>query len=212
MNNNNKVMVNVASGVFVIEDYINLDNSIFLFLTLFYPMIKPFLRQIDNQRIEEFVVAKKRATLIRTDCRKKLPFNDVSVDHIYCSHFLEHLYKDEAINLLDEFNRVLKPDGTIYLVVPDLAEYVDRYIKRVDGDDSADKFIESTILTWSKRPKFLFRLFNFLEGFGLTHLWMYDKQSLTKLVINAKFKIISAENAPAPSISREGLHIVAKKN
>lgn len=53
-----------------------------------------------------------------TDARK-LPYADNSVDHLYCSHMLEHFsfYETEAI--LAEFARVLKPGGLLQVAVPD---------------------------------------------------------------------------------------------
>ena len=54
---------------------------------------------------------------------------DNSVDAIYSSHNLEHIYDYEVAIALKEFNRVLNPDGFIFIVVPDCqiaAEYVTR--------------------------------------------------------------------------------------
>jgi predicted SAM-dependent methyltransferase len=49
-------------------------------------------------------------------------FTDESVAEIYVSHVLEHLgYQSELARTLDEFHRVLQPDGTLRASVPDLA-------------------------------------------------------------------------------------------
>jgi predicted SAM-dependent methyltransferase len=52
-----------------------------------------------------------------------LPFKDGSVDFIYTSHFVEHLFLTETRGLLREAMRVLKPGGVLRIAVPDL-EYV----------------------------------------------------------------------------------------
>ncbi len=39
---------------------------------------------------------------------EKLPFDNSSVDYIFCSHLMEHLYFDQLFNLLKEIDRVLK--------------------------------------------------------------------------------------------------------
>ncbi len=193
---NKKVMLNVASGIFVMEDYINIDNSAFLMLTPYYFFLKFFLKKSYRVRIEEFIEAKKKTRLIRSDCRKPLPFASNSVDHIFCSHFLEHLYRDDAKEVLKGFHKILKSGGTVRIVVPDIKVYVDHYSKTQD----ADEFIEGTTLSWPKRPSFLFRLFSVVGGFGLTHLWMYDRISLIKLVEEAGFTIIPLEQTPSPSV------------
>lgn len=199
------VKLNVASGVFVMEDYINIDNSAFLMLTPYYFFLKPFLKKSYRVRVEEFIDAKKKTKLLRSDCRKPLPFPHNSVDHIFCSHFLEHLYKNDALDVLKGFHRILKKDGTLRIVVPDIEVYVNHY--KATGD--ADEFIEGTTLSWPRRPSFLFRLFSVVGGFGLTHLWMYDRTSLTKLVEGAGFTIIPLEQTPAPTV--ESYKMVTQK-
>lgn len=46
--------------------------------------------------------------------------SDASVDAIYSSHNIEHLYAHEVPLALKEFLRVLKPDGFLVLTCPDL--------------------------------------------------------------------------------------------
>lgn len=51
------------------------------------------------------------------------PFPDASVDFLYISHMLHHLYRADAAKLLGKAIRRLKPHATIRIVVPDL-EYI----------------------------------------------------------------------------------------
>ena len=46
----------------------------------------------------------------------KLPFENSSVDEIVCKHTLEHL--NNPLEILDEFNRILKKGAKLTLVVP----------------------------------------------------------------------------------------------
>ncbi len=46
-----------------------------------------------------------------------LPFHDHSLDYVIASHVLEHV--DNPVAALAEWHRVLRPNGLIYLVVPD---------------------------------------------------------------------------------------------
>lgn len=48
-----------------------------------------------------------------------LNFEDLSVDIIYASHVLEYFDQYEVVNVLKEWNRVLKKDGILRLAVPD---------------------------------------------------------------------------------------------
>lgn len=45
-----------------------------------------------------------------------------SMDAVYSCHNLEHLYPFEVYPALDEFRRVLKPEGFALIIVPDLQE------------------------------------------------------------------------------------------
>ncbi len=47
---------------------------------------------------------------------------DRSVDAVFSSHNLEHLYSHEVPIALQEFRRVLKPNGFVLLTMPDLQE------------------------------------------------------------------------------------------
>jgi predicted SAM-dependent methyltransferase len=49
----------------------------------------------------------------------KLSYDNDSVDLIYASHVLEYFDHEEAIEVLAEWNRVLKPSAILRLAVPD---------------------------------------------------------------------------------------------
>ena len=50
--------------------------------------------------------------------RDKIPAKDGKVDHIYAFHFLEHLAGEQAIALLREVERVLRPGGVFTCLMP----------------------------------------------------------------------------------------------
>lgn len=52
------------------------------------------------------------------DLRNGLPFKSGSVFFVFCSHTLEHLLPDDALRLLGEIHRVLRPDGVARIAVP----------------------------------------------------------------------------------------------
>jgi predicted SAM-dependent methyltransferase len=58
----------------------------------------------------------------------KLLFKDNSVDLIYSSHTLEYFDREEVLPVLQEWNRVLKLNGKIYLSVPDFKAMSELYL------------------------------------------------------------------------------------
>lgn len=48
-----------------------------------------------------------------------LPFEDSSINYIFSEHFFEHLFLDEALSLLKECYRILRPFGVVRVCVPD---------------------------------------------------------------------------------------------
>lgn len=58
------------------------------------------------------------------DVRCGLPFATASVDSIYSTHMIEHLYPDELDKLLRECARVLKAGSGMRIVVPSLSNAI----------------------------------------------------------------------------------------
>jgi predicted SAM-dependent methyltransferase len=56
-------------------------------------------------------------------------FPDDAADLIYCSHAFEYLDRQEAIDALREWRRVLRPGGTLRLAVPDFEALVAVYLE-----------------------------------------------------------------------------------
>lgn len=77
------------------------------------------------------------------DIRKNLPYPDKEFDVCYSSHVLEHLTQIDAKNLLLESYRILKPNGIIRVVVPDLESIVKDYLKALEKADSGIKEAEA---------------------------------------------------------------------
>ncbi|CAB4757434.1 unannotated protein [freshwater metagenome] len=65
----------------------------------------------------------------------KLRFKDETFDVIYTSHFIEHIPRENLDFVLRECFRVLKPNGVIRIVVPDLENIVREYIRNLDSSE-----------------------------------------------------------------------------
>ncbi len=107
-------MLNVACGSRYHKDWINID---------FYA---------DSKNIK------------RVNILKGLPFKNNSFDIVYSSHFFEHLSLHNAKYILKEIHRILKQDGIIRIVVPDLENICREYLKILenieDGKDYQKKY------------------------------------------------------------------------
>lgn len=55
------------------------------------------------------------------------PLPDSSIDYVYSEHVFEHLTYSDAVNMLRECHRVLKPQGVIRISTPDLRFLIDLY-------------------------------------------------------------------------------------
>jgi len=132
------------------------------------------------------------------DLTKPLPFPSNSISAIYGSHVLEHLYREDAQELLLECRRVLKPAGVIRLVVPDVHAIVRDYLERKNGNTiaaekaaAADRLNERLGYRASTAPggKFVFKLYAVWKDFH-SHKWMYDGESLAHYVSLAGFQSV----------------------
>ncbi len=175
-----QIWVNVASSTKFLDDAINMDNYIFLPILNIYPQIKWLIPSKYYGKIEEYIEANKQSKVLRHDCRKPLPFPHNSIDHILCSHFLEHVYYDEMMEILKDFYQKLKAGGTVHIILPDLQKQCEEYVERIKRGDpgAADHFIEETLLSKKSRGSFKYQ-----RVVGLQHHWMYDQYSIVTKVL-----------------------------
>lgn len=138
----------------------------------------------------------------------KLPYEDNSADIIYSSHTLEYFDREEAIEVLREWYRVLKVGGKIYLSVPDFRQMAYLYLE------------EHIPL-----HRFLGPLYGKMDSNGKTiyHKTVWDYQSLGDYLRIIGFRRITDEEKPdfdtMDDCSNAGmkwqpisLNIVAEKN
>jgi hypothetical protein len=93
-NQQGQIWLNVGSGAYVEEGYVNLDNHVFMPMRKAYPWLARLLPRNRAHAIEQLYQADQRAVFVRWDCRKPLELPANSVDYILCSHFIEHVYPD----------------------------------------------------------------------------------------------------------------------
>jgi len=130
------------------------------------------------------------------DLRRPLPFREDTLSAVYASHILEHLYLVDARRLLTECRRVLKPNGVIRIIVPDLRFMVTEYLAK--KNDSGRALSEKIRAADYLNERLAFRkpappggnlLLRFYETWKdlHSHYWMYDSDSLACYVEQAGF-------------------------
>lgn len=215
-NQHGQLWLNVASSTETLNDFVNLDNHIWMSILPVYPVVKALVPAGYRAHIEKFRATKARAPLVRHDCRKKLPFPDGSVDHILCSHFLEHVYVEEMKEILRDFHRALKPGGTVHIIVPDLRLQAEKFLSDSARGNTmaADEFVEATVLGRRSPGSWKYRMLELRGSFGLQHRWMYDRESIAEYIRGAGFECLSENTTPSREF-RQGdgisVHVAARK-
>ncbi len=64
---------------------------------------------------------------------KPLPFPDNTFDVVYHSQFIEHLPHDNAFAFIGECHRILKPNGVLRVVTPDLQNQAAEYLRNLQA-------------------------------------------------------------------------------
>ena len=213
--------VNIGCGTIVASGWINYDTSLNMVFSKYWFLKRLLytLRLVSRQTYE----TSWPSGIIRKDVRKGLPLQDETVDFIYCSHFLEHLTHEEAVNLLNECHRVLKRRGWMRVVCPDLRIIVSKYL---EGDldyilfrvshksELSQAFIKSLYLSDNRS------IFERFLSPGFAHRCMYDFDSLATLLRKCGFGVAEKRRfgeGITPDIDRldshpeESLYVEAQK-
>ena len=191
--------VNLGCGPVGKDDWINVDWGILAILHKI-PFAKRALSALNV--LPDAYNVKWPGNLVLHNCKYKLPFKDASVDFVYASHFLEHFKKYEAMRLLQDCLRIMKPGATIRIIVPDLEllarKYVEKdsaYLERLGTlltENSGSKVLPADLLVQAFYPDFNMApprgLARFLVKFMKPHQWMYDFQTLSDLLENSGFR------------------------
>ena len=115
--------------------------------------------------------------------------------------------------ILEDFHRVLRPGGTLHLIVAHLERFVNVYCETQDTL-AADELMKWMLMSLPSKPSKRYILLEFLGFEGLKHRWLYDKNSLTEKVLSANMSPMSDMNVPSASDRdwcNESLHICAVK-
>ena len=212
------VRLNLGAGMQYRPGWINYDRSRAVMISR-----RPWLRRL--MRLAGHEMQPWPANTRSHDLTKGVPHSDQSVDVIYTSHFLEHIWLHQAQFFLQECHRVLKPRGLIRVVVPDLELVARNYLAgdlaffNTTRDLPADAFLDALLLRpyrTGSAPERLFRRIVRSDEEG--HRWMYDATSMTRRLRDAGFaeiQVVDYQQGRDPEVAaldfrpRDSLHIEA---
>jgi SAM-dependent methyltransferase len=131
--------INLGSGLVVAPGWTNIDMGLPVLLASWPGPVHRVVHRLlpPTSAIKRDYSGAEMARILREhefvhhDVRYGIPVPDASVAFIYTSHFLEHMFVDDAIALLRDARRVLRPGGLLRVCVPDLAHALDLFR---DGD------------------------------------------------------------------------------
>ncbi len=173
--------LNLGCGLEAPAGWINLDGSWSAFVAK-SAVLKVLFRLFGQDQIAGW-----SRNVCFHDLRKHLPFKQGEMDAVYSSHVLEHLYRDEALELLKECERVLKKGGICRIVVPDFRGMAEKYVA---SEMRSDEFMNLLNMRPLTRPKtgFLKRFYYFLKHDPHFHKCVYDVRALIEILQEAGFQ------------------------
>lgn len=119
-----------------------------------------------------------------------------SVDEIFSRHFFEHLTFRQGEMLLDAWYNILKPNGIVEMITPNMTYHFKQWINR----SSEKEFLHARAGLWGWQR-------GSAEEIWDVHKSGYDFESISKLLFRKKFKdikLVSEKNSMH-------LHITFKK-
>ena len=134
---------------------------------------------------------------VALDATKTFPLPDASFDYVFSEHQLEHIAYSEALGMLRECRRILRPGGKIRLAVPSLDRLVE--LVRPARTELQDRYIRrSTDFWWPsvQNPGPCFAFNSSFMNWG--HKFLYDQTTLRNTLETTGFSGIQFF---APSVS-----------
>jgi len=125
---------------------------------------------------------------------RDLPYASQSVDTILASHVLEHIPFPQVAQVLKYWYSLLKPNGEIYLNVPDMEWLCQRFVDLVKANRSKSnkyckEFFNLACDYSNIKHSFLSAIFGTHEHEGEIHHSGFTKESISQLMQQCGFKV-----------------------
>ena len=132
-----------------------------------------------------------------------IPFKTESVDEVYARHMLEHLTYREAKRTLRHWLSVLKVDGCIDLIVPDLKKHIEQFFN--DGDSPYVNFKASN------KEHAMAGFYGWQNNDNDIHKWGYTFETLSELLNEIGFSNIRRIDDTS-NAGQLNLRVIAEKS
>lgn len=177
----NEILINHGCGSVRPLGWDNTDSS----LNAFFQKI-PILGKLMSKYFG--TVSYNSHDVVYMNLNRKWKYNSMSVDVVYASHLFEHLDTESAALFLKESFRVLRTNGVIRLVIPDLYQISQKYLNEFNSSEISDP---SKDFLWAinmhidgqyKGVGFIKKLIARLQRYPHQHKYMYDSKSMKLLL------------------------------
>ena len=181
--------LNLGSGPYYVDGWINYDKSPNIVLSKF-PKFKHILNSLNILNDSQAIQWDSRIKYL--DIRK-LSFPEKTVDNIYLSHVLEHLYYEEALTILNNCFVALKIGGLIRICSPDYDRFIAKYLseKEINELEAATNFNDSLLSYPKGRPSFFGKYLR--NNSGHVHYWHPFRSQIHQMLIKSGFSDLSDE-------------------
>ena len=115
------------------------------------------------------------------DISKRLPFDDESVDEVASFHVIEHFYRYDIENILEDWIRVLKKGGTFVVECPCLNKILELYNHFLSKQIPVEP--QMTIYGLYGNPGYRVP--------EMTHKWCYSVMELKSLLESYGLKVVT---------------------
>lgn len=134
----------------------------------------------------DIVTNLRKGSPIYMDAGKPFPIPDASFDYIYSEHLFEHLTYSQAMNMLKECHRILKPNGVLRIATPNLQFLVDLYLH--PEKEVNKKYIEFNAERSGLPSSPIYAINYFHTTWG--HKIIYDQVALSRFLEEVGFENI----------------------
>lgn len=156
----NPAKINMGCGLAVAPGWINIDGSLNAIVAAlprsFHRAAYRFTGASSFYTEAEYLRLLGEHYFVHHDLSYGLPLEDGVADFVYSSHFIEHLFKSDAENLLRESRRVLKTGGTVRIALPDLEYACSLYASGEKGKMLENYFFVSGDDSYYARHKYMY--------------------------------------------------------